>query len=396
MGLAIYPWRRMPIRPWRCALLVAVLAFAPGAPSAAQEVDTMAATGTSRFKDPQDGWFDVSTLLASPRGFLIVPMPITEPAVGYGVAGGPVFLSPRRDEGIEGWARPDITALFGVWTENGTWGVAGGHLGTWAGGRLQGAGGGAYASVNLEFYGLNPVDEDAATEFNLEVRAGGARGRWRLGPKSPWWVGASFMYGRVTTSLEDAATPALEELESTITIAGPTLAALYDSRNNLFTPSRGLYLEATGSFFDDTFGSSDDFRLLEGIAIGYAPLPGRLYGGARLEVETSSDDTPFYRRPFVVLRGIPAMRYQGTTTTSLELEARWQFHRRFSAVGFGGLGVTTEVEGTGTGGDTVGSGGLGVRYLLARAFGLHYGIDVARGPEEWALYFQFGSAWLRP
>ncbi|MGH7585028.1 MAG: hypothetical protein ACREMH_02170, partial [Gemmatimonadales bacterium] len=164
MGFASYPRRRGSVRPWPCALVVAVLAFARGTPAAAPEVDTMAAAGSSRFKDPKDGWFDVSTLLASPRGFLIVPIPVTEPAVGYGVAGGPVFLSPRRDEGIEGWARPDITALFGLWTENGTWGIGGGHLGTWAGGRLQGAGGAAYASVNLEFYGLNPADEDAAPE----------------------------------------------------------------------------------------------------------------------------------------------------------------------------------------------------------------------------------------
>ena len=396
MDLATFPWCPPATRPWQMAFLAGVLALLPAAAATAQEIDTTAAAGTSKFKDPEDGWFDVSTLLASPHGFLIVPIPITEPAVGYGVAAGPVFLKPRRDQGIEGWARPDITALFGIWTENGTWGIAGGHLATWAGGRLQGAGGGVYASVNLDFYGLDPADEDAATQFNLEVAGGGARARWRLGTKSPWWVGATFMYGQVTTSLEDAATPELENFESTVTIAGPTLSGVYDTRNNLFTPTRGLYFEATGSFFDDTFGSTDDFRLLEGIAMAYAPLPGRLYGGARLEVESSSDDTPFYRRPFVALRGIPAMRYQGTTSTSLELEARWQFHRRFSAVGFGGVGVTTEVEGTGTGGDTVGSGGVGMRYLLARAFGLHYGIDVARGPEEWALYFQFGSAWMRP
>jgi hypothetical protein len=42
------------------------------------------------------------------------------------------------------------------------------------------------------------------------------------------------------------------------------------------------------------------------------------------------------------------------------------------------------------------AGGGGIRYLLARKFGLHYGVDVARGPEDWAIYFQFGSAWSRP
>jgi hypothetical protein len=263
-------------------------------------------------------------------------------------------------------------------------------------GRLQVGGGGAYASLNLDFYGLDPADEDRATEFNLEVAAAGLRSRWRFGTQSPWWAGASFMYGSVTSTVNDDGTAALEALERTIRIAGPSLSAIYDTRNNFFTPTRGLYLEASGSFFDDTFGSTDDFQLLEGIAMGYLPLSAKLYGGLRAEVETSSDDTPFYRRPFVGLRGIPAMRYQGTTVTSAEAELRWQFHRRFSAVGFGGVGVTTEVEGTGTGGETVGSGGAGVRYLLARAFGLHYGIDVARGPEEWAIYFQVGSAWMRP
>jgi hypothetical protein len=39
---------------------------------------------------------------------------------------------------------------------------------------------------------------------------------------------------------------------------------------------------------------------------------------------------------------------------------------------------------------------VGFRYLLARKFGLHAGLDVARGPEEGAIYVQFGNAWMRP
>ena len=40
------------------------------------------------------------------------------------------------------------------------------------------------------------------------------------------------------------------------------------------------------------------------------------------------------------------------------------------------------------------SGGGGFRYLIARQLGFQTGIDVARGPEEWAFYLQFGSAWV--
>ena len=35
----------------------------------------------------------------------------------------------------------------------------------------------------------------------------------------------------------------------------------------------------------------------------------------------------------------------------------------------------------------------GFRYLIVRKFGLHSGVDVARGPEDTYLYIQIGSAW---
>jgi len=33
--------------------------------------------------------------------------------------------------------------------------------------------------------------------------------------------------------------------------------------------------------------------------------------------------------------------------------------------------------------------------LLARVFGLKMGMDIARGPEDWAVYVVIGSGWLR-
>ena len=42
------------------------------------------------------------------------------------------------------------------------------------------------------------------------------------------------------------------------------------------------------------------------------------------------------------------------------------------------------------------SGGLGGRYMISRKFGLHVGLDVAHGPEDGAIYVQFGNAWMRP
>ena len=35
-------------------------------------------------------------------------------------------------------------------------------------------------------------------------------------------------------------------------------------------------------------------------------------------------------------------------------------------------------------GDTAWNAGAGFRYLIARSLGLKMGIDIARGPEDWA------------
>lgn len=130
--------------------------------------------------------------------------------------------------------------------------------------------------------------------------------------------------------------------------------------------------------------------------MGWQPLPHAVTLGARADCTWSSDDTPFFLRPFVQLRGVPVMRFQGDQAASLEAEARWQFSSRCSVVGFGGAGATRTTRGSFDVKQNVGSGGVGFRYDLARKFGLHAGMDVAHSPGTTAVYFVVGNAWFRP
>jgi hemolysin activation/secretion protein len=170
----------------------------------------------------------------------------------------------------------------------------------------------------------------------------------------------------------------------------------YDSLDNLFTPTRGTLSDTSASFFDDAFGGTRDFQLLQQVLIRHWPLSERIFLGARAQANFSFGDVPFYARPFIYLRGIPALRYQGEHAATAELELRWQFHPRISLIGFGGGGLAwTNLESFDRE-QSAFSGGLGVRYLVARKFGMHAGLDVARGPEEGAIYVQLGNAWIRP
>lgn len=113
----------------------------------------------------------------------------------------------------------------------------------------------------------------------------------------------------------------------------------------------------------------------------------------RFNGETVNGDVPYFAYPFVNLRGIPAMRYQGKSALVAEVEYLWGVTPRWSLVFFGGAGKTTSINRFRGNGQTVAAGGVGFRYRLARVLGLHAGIDIAHGPEDTSFYITVGSAW---
>jgi hypothetical protein len=128
----------------------------------------------------------------------------------------------------------------------------------------------------------------------------------------------------------------------------------------------------------------------------YTPLFQEVFLGLRGQAAAGFGDIPFYMNPFILMRGVPAMRYQGEEMAQIEAELRWQFWKRFSIVGFAGTGAAwnnfERFEKT----QTVIAGGTGIRYEIARKYGIHIGMDVAYGPDGPVIYVQFGSAWSRP
>jgi hypothetical protein len=66
-----------------------------------------------------DGWPDMSSFLDKPFGFLPILIPITKPALGYGAAGGLVFIDKRRDGKVD-MRHPTMTDGFGFATEDGS------------------------------------------------------------------------------------------------------------------------------------------------------------------------------------------------------------------------------------------------------------------------------------
>jgi hypothetical protein len=146
--------------------------------------------------------------------------------------------------------------------------------------------------------------------------------------------------------------------------------------------------------YGDTWGGDAEFDKYRVFANYYFPVSTDWVVGLRGDTSAVTGDPPFYEYPYINLRGIPAMRYQGEQTIVGETEVRWDFTPRWSAIGFVGAGKAVSDKGNSED-ETVISKGIGFRYLVARRFGMRAGIDVAWGPEDTAFYIQVGSAWGR-
>ncbi|HEX4522982.1 MAG TPA: hypothetical protein VH704_05635 [Casimicrobiaceae bacterium] len=396
----------------RCAILAVVIACpavtgAQGVaepPSTVDGVSPAAATpetkreGLAQFFDPKDGQLDLSYFLENPRGFLPIPLVVTEPAVGYGGGAVGMFVRPRKEAGEEGWARPDISAVGGMATQNGTWAAFGADASRWMDGRLRTLAGGGTGQVNLDFYGLG-LDRpsfDQKVRYSLQFSGAVVQANWTLGPKSPWAIGLRYVFADVDPKLRDQ--PAFPGLADRIRVkvSAPTAIVEYDSRDNVFTPTRGIYAETSYMASRESLGASDDFERFQQVVLAWRSFPHQVTIGARADYAWSSDGTPFFLRPYIQLRGVPAVRYQGDRMASLELEARWQFFGRWSLVGFGGAGTVRTSRDAFSVTQNVGSGGIGFRYELASKFGMHAGLDVAHSPGTTAVYFTVGNAWFRP
>ena len=95
------------------------------------------------------------------------------------------------------------------------------------------------------------------------------------------------------------------------------------------------------------------------------------------------------------MRGVPIMKYQNTNTTLMETEVSVDVYKRWSAIGFAGIGNAYESISDFENGKSVRTVGTGFRYLLARKFGAKMGMDFAASQDDFAFYFVFGSSWLR-
>ena len=343
------------------------------------------------FRDPEDGEFDASAWLLDKKGFLPVPIIITEPAIGYGAGAALLWfresIGERRAQGR--LTPPDIFGGAFAATENGTTLIGALGMVTFAEEKWRWRGFIGRPDVNLDFFG-GPNDE-LKIGYNLKGWATTHLLQRRLG-ESDNFVGGRWNYIDFDVTFDPSRQDA-PNIERNVRSSGLGLFFEHDSRDNFFTPSRGYKFFIESVFYSEDLGSNGDYQLYRAYGLAYFPLKKDFILGTRVDARAARGEVPFYQLPFIEMRGIPFFRYQDENVGLAEVELRWNVTPRWALVGFFGSGRTWDKGASFSSGESASAWGVGFRRLMARRLGIYMGIDVARGPEETAFYIQAGSAW---
>ncbi|MFT4174149.1 MAG: BamA/TamA family outer membrane protein [Rhodocyclaceae bacterium] len=359
-------------------------------------------TDSPLFVDADDGGFDMSEWLLDKRGFLPVPIIITEPAVGYGGGVALMFVSESiRDAATQGAKTghvtpPNIYVGGMAATENGSGaGFLGGML-SFAEDRWRYRGGVAKLKGNLDFYGIgNPVSNG---EFKIGYTVKGFVSSQqilrRLGSSNNY-LALRWLYMDLDTSLHtDSDSPWVpSSMERARRMSGAGFSIEHDSRDNIFTPSKGWTGSLDTLFYGSAIGSDNRMQSYRAHVFAYFALAPKWVLGTRVDGRAARGDVPFYQQPYIDMRGIAAGRYQDQNVGVGELELRWNVTPRWALVGFAGAAKAWGRHDDFGQAATVVSKGIGFRYLIARRLGMYVGVDIAKGPEDTPFYIQVGNAW---
>ena len=192
-----------------------------------------------RFTDPQDGYFDLSDHLLQQKGFMPVPIIITEPALDYGGGLGALWFSESLGEakhksGDGPMVPPSIGGLFAFKSGNGSWGAGGGYFMPLAEDRYRYLGGAGKLSLNLDYY--LPISDEAAA-YQLAGSGVIQQLLARVG-RSNWWLGPRYIYLSCESSFAHQPPAAVPSRDLDMQIGQLSLIVDYDSRDNMLLPVR--------------------------------------------------------------------------------------------------------------------------------------------------------------
>lgn len=389
--------------PHNAALLLLILALlAPFTVFADQDtnnkqpsseaVESAAKEPEKKAKDPNRG------------RILPIPIFITEPAIGDGLGLALTYFHRRKDAveddniaspaSIANASReqappPTVTGIFVAYTSNETAAAGIGHMNSFRDDHIRFVGAAGIADINSTFYIL-----DRPLKFNLEGVLAYQETRFRFGDSGWFWgIGLSYLDANSAFNKNEPDLPPIDLFQADVKNIGMSATFAWDTRDNTSMPNRGQLFNLAVWRYDTAIGGDFDYWNTKLKLLSFHRLHEKFVLGLRLEYSTINGRAPFFAVPWVTLRGIPAMRYQGDRVGVVEIEGRYSFSPKWAVIAFAGAGKTSSNIPIINTEQDINTYGLGGRYKIFDGQNVWVGLDIAKGPEETNLYIQVGHAW---
>jgi len=173
----------------------------------------------------------------------------------------------------------------------------------------------------------------------------------------------------------------------------------FDKRDHQMNPYGGYNIEFKQAFYAPWLNSDYTFNNTVVTYNHYYKLKNKRHILAtRFKADLSAGDVPFQGQNVVGqddIRGYSEGRYRDNQVYALQAEYRWRFYKKMGMVGF--LGVASAVEHFSdlTDNALLPGVGVGLRYMIIEKERINIGFDVAKGKDDWGLYFRIGESFGR-
>lgn len=378
-----------------CTLIV--LAMTTSMPAVADAVgdDAMLEAGEESTPDiaasaPEPDLRDADTPMKFQRGDIVgVPIPTSDPTLGTGLIGVAGYYWGQTDEQAE-LQPPSLSGVAAMYTDSDSWAFGLGHAGYWKENtwRLRAAAG--YAELNLPLLATDVLGLPVEVDWLLTGGLAYAQLSRRVAGK--WYVGLQGRYLDINQDFSISVASLNFDLTSEVEAASLGPRVEFDSRDSTSAPRKGRYF-TFGALATRGIGPSDlSYEAYDVEFRSYHQLTDPLVLAWRAKLCDRAGDAQLWDACRISLRGFPATDYMGLSSAMAEVEARWQFSKRWGAVAFAGAGVVNDSFRIVDGDDDVPSYGVGIRWMVSEKNRVNLRLDYGRTTGSDALYLFVGEA----
>lgn len=179
------------------------------------------------------------------------------------------------------------------------------------------------------------------------------------------------------------------------TVSNIGLLAFYDTRDNIFFPTKGLYIQ--GNFFTSVkiLGATYNYSKFELDSRYYQKVGKKQVLAANLFLGNSGEGTPFYDLYYLGSkrsRGYDNRRFMDNAELNFALEYRFPIAGRFGGAVFGSTGTVAPDLGKTFSSAYKNAAGVGLRYIINKRDGVRIRVDYGRTTEGGNFYFTIKEA----